>query len=105
VLVHAGSIIQSTQPTCNGLRTKPPSSGSIFTADSQLPSTFLLLTSSTQDFAPETSMKTQPGKIYQLKLTPAQQQEIRELTGKETETVSLTVEELEERIAPGWTSN
>ncbi|HEX5964097.1 MAG TPA: hypothetical protein VFY42_10250 [Gemmatimonadales bacterium] len=50
-------------------------------------------------------MKTQPGKIYQLKLTPAQQQEIRELTGKETEIVLLTVEELEERIAPGWTSN
>ena len=34
-------------------------------------------------------MKTQPGKIYQLKLTPAQQQEIRELTGKDTETISL----------------
>jgi len=50
-------------------------------------------------------MKTEPGKIYQLKLTPAQQKEIQELTGKEGETVSLTVEELEERIAPGWTNN
>jgi hypothetical protein len=50
-------------------------------------------------------MKTEPGKIYHLKLTPAQQQEIRELTGKDSETVSLRVEELEERIAPGWTSN
>jgi hypothetical protein len=52
-------------------------------------------------------MKTEPGKTYQVKLTPAQQQEVRELTGKDAETISLTVEELEERIAPksGWTNN
>jgi hypothetical protein len=50
-------------------------------------------------------MKTQAGKIYQLKLTPVQQQEIRELTGKDAETVSLTVEELEERIAPALAGN
>jgi hypothetical protein len=57
------------------------------------------------NFSPGGSMSTEPQKIYQLKLTPAQQQEIRELTGKDSDTVSLRVEELEERIAPGWTNN
>jgi hypothetical protein len=46
-------------------------------------------------------MNTRPGKVYELKLTPKQKEEIRELTGKDAESVSLTVEELEERIAPG----
>lgn len=36
----------------------------------------------------------------QLKLTPEQQEQIREATGKLTDTVELSIEELEERIAP-----
>ncbi len=50
-------------------------------------------------------MKTESGKTYQLKLTPLQQQELRELTEKDAEAVSLTVEELEERIVPAVTAN
>ncbi len=50
-------------------------------------------------------MKTERSKIYQLKLTPQQQAEVRELTGKEAEGLDLTVEELEERIVPGLSSN
>lgn len=33
-------------------------------------------------------------------LTPEQKEQIRRATGKETDTLELTVEELEERIAP-----
>ena len=50
-------------------------------------------------------MNTQPGKVYQLKLTPKQREEVRELTGKDAESVSLTVEELEARIAPALVAN
>ena len=46
-------------------------------------------------------MKTEKNKTYQLQLTPQQRAEVRELTGKEAEALALTVEELEERIAPG----
>jgi len=35
-----------------------------------------------------------------LKLTPEQQQQVTEATGKKAEKLELTVEELEERIAP-----
>jgi hypothetical protein len=35
-----------------------------------------------------------------LKLTPEQQNEIRKATGKNAEAIELSVEELEERIAP-----
>ena len=35
-----------------------------------------------------------------LTLTPEQKQQIRKVTGKEAEALELTVEELEERIAP-----
>ena len=37
----------------------------------------------------------------QLKLTPEQQEEIRRATGKLTDTLELSIAELEERIAPG----
>ena len=37
----------------------------------------------------------------EIQLTEAQKAEIRAATGKDAETVELTVEELEERIAPG----
>lgn len=50
-------------------------------------------------------MKTEPGKVYQLKLTPKQREEVKELTGKDVEMVSLTVDELEQRIAPALIRN
>ncbi len=49
----------------------------------------------------EDPMKTDKDKTYQLKLTPRQQEEIRELTGKEADTLELSITELEERIVPG----
>jgi hypothetical protein len=36
-----------------------------------------------------------------LKLTPEQQEQIKKATGKNAEALELTVEELEQRIAPG----
>jgi hypothetical protein len=38
--------------------------------------------------------------LVHLRLTPDQQEEIRKATGKLTETLELSIEELEERIAP-----
>jgi hypothetical protein len=38
----------------------------------------------------------------QLKLTPEQQEQIRQATGKMTDTLELSIMELEERIAPGF---
>jgi hypothetical protein len=40
------------------------------------------------------------GDRVQLKLTPEQQEAIREATGKLTDTLELSIEALEERIAP-----
>ncbi len=40
----------------------------------------------------------------EIQLTEAQKAQIRAATGQDTETVELTVEELEERIAPGKVS-
>lgn len=37
---------------------------------------------------------------FRMKLTPEQQAEIRKVTGKNAEHLELSVEELEERIAP-----
>jgi uncharacterized small protein (DUF1192 family) len=37
---------------------------------------------------------------FRLMLTPEQKEQIRKVTGKEAEALELTVEELEERIAP-----
>jgi hypothetical protein len=36
-----------------------------------------------------------------MRLTPQQQAEVRELTGKDAEALELRIEELEERIVPG----
>ena len=36
-----------------------------------------------------------------IKLTPEQQQVVKQATGKNAEALELTVQELEERIAPG----
>jgi hypothetical protein len=37
-----------------------------------------------------------------LKLTPDQQEQVRKATGKMTDTLELSIMELEERIAPGF---
>ena len=37
---------------------------------------------------------------FRMTLTPEQKEEVRKTTGKEAEAIELTVEELEERIAP-----
>lgn len=50
-------------------------------------------------------MNVEPRKVYSLKLTPRQQEEVKELTGKDAESVSLTIQELEERIAPRLGAN
>jgi hypothetical protein len=38
----------------------------------------------------------------QLKLTPEQQEQIRQATGKSSDTLELSIMELEERITPGY---
>jgi hypothetical protein len=48
----------------------------------------------------EATMKTDKNKSYDLKLTPQQQAEVKELTGKEGEVITFRIEELEERIMP-----
>ncbi len=40
------------------------------------------------------------GKRFSLKLSPEQQEQIKQATGKDAGSLELTVEELEERIAP-----
>ena len=37
---------------------------------------------------------------FRISLTPEQKEQVRKATGKEANTIELTVEELEERIAP-----
>jgi uncharacterized small protein (DUF1192 family) len=37
---------------------------------------------------------------FRMTLTPEQKEEIRKVTGKDAEVIELSVEELEERIAP-----
>jgi hypothetical protein len=39
-------------------------------------------------------------RTFSMKLTPEQKDEIRKVTGKDAEVLELSVEELEERIAP-----
>lgn len=46
-----------------------------------------------------------PNKVYELKLTPSQRAEIKELIGRDAESVSFRVEELEARIAPKLAAN
>ncbi|HET7600919.1 MAG TPA: hypothetical protein VFK09_11530 [Gemmatimonadales bacterium] len=45
-------------------------------------------------------MRTQSGKLYRLKLSPRQIEEIKELTNREAEALVFTVEEIEQRITP-----
>jgi hypothetical protein len=42
-----------------------------------------------------------PKDQFRIKLTPEQKAQVRTVTGKDAEAVELSVEELEERIAPG----
>jgi hypothetical protein len=42
-----------------------------------------------------------PKDQFRIKLTPEQKAQVRTATGKDAEAVELSVEELEERIAPG----
>ncbi|MEP7325616.1 MAG: hypothetical protein ABI836_06695 [Gemmatimonadota bacterium] len=44
---------------------------------------------------------TQSKDPVRIKLTPEQQNEVRKATGKNAEALELSVQELEERIAPG----
>jgi hypothetical protein len=44
-----------------------------------------------------------PKEQFRIKLTPEQKAQVRTATGKDAEAVELSVEELEERIAPGYT--
>jgi hypothetical protein len=44
-----------------------------------------------------------PKDQFRIKLTPEQKAQVRTATGKDAEAVELSVEELEERIAPGYT--
>jgi hypothetical protein len=48
----------------------------------------------------ETPMSS-PKEQFRIKLTAEQQAQVKNATGKEAEAVELSVEELEERIAPG----
>ena len=41
-----------------------------------------------------------PKEQFRIKLTPEQKAQVRDATGKDAEAVELSVEELEERIAP-----
>jgi len=52
-----------------------------------------------------TNTKQTSRKTFQLKLTPRQREEIRQLSGKRAETLVLRVDELEARIAPGLNYN
>jgi uncharacterized small protein (DUF1192 family) len=44
-------------------------------------------------------MATTPG-TFRITLTPEQKDQVRKATGKDAEVIELSVEELEERIAP-----
>ena len=52
-----------------------------------------------------TNSKQTSQKTFQLKLTPRQREEIRQLSGKRAEALVLRVDELEARIAPSLTMN
>lgn len=39
--------------------------------------------------------------IFRMTLSPEQKEQVRKATGKDAEVIELSVEELEERIAPG----
>jgi len=43
---------------------------------------------------------SKPNDQFRIKLTPEQKAQVRTATGKDAEAVELSVEELEERIAP-----
>ncbi|HSQ30817.1 MAG TPA: hypothetical protein VLN49_13255 [Gemmatimonadaceae bacterium] len=48
---------------------------------------------------------SKPVEIVRINLTPAQAQEVQALTGREAAAIELTLEELEQRIAPRLSAN
>jgi len=44
--------------------------------------------------------RSNPKDVVRITLTPAQAQDVKQATGREAEAIELTVEELEQRIAP-----
>jgi hypothetical protein len=65
-----------------------------FTPASQIASTFFDGIQPQQEQAMDTS------RTFRITLTPEQKEQVRQATGKEAEVVELSIEELEERIAP-----
>ena len=53
----------------------------------------------------KTNSKQTSRKTFQLRLTPRQREEIRQLSGKRAEVLVLRVDELEARVAPGSLPN
>lgn len=50
-------------------------------------------------------MPTRDEKVIRIDLTADQKQQLKALTDKDAQAIELTVRELEERIAPGWTNH
>jgi hypothetical protein len=50
---------------------------------------------------------TNKPETFRMTLSPEQKEQVRRATGKDAEVIELSVEELEERIAPGktWSTN
>lgn len=48
---------------------------------------------------------SKPDQIVRIVLTPSQSEQVKQTTGREAEAIELTVEELEERVAPRLASN
>lgn len=49
---------------------------------------------------PEQEQEMANSETFRMTLTPEQKEQVRKTTGKEAEAIELSVEELEERIAP-----
>jgi len=43
--------------------------------------------------------------VVRLELTKDQREQVKRVTGRDSVAIQMSVEELEERIAPGWTNN
>jgi hypothetical protein len=50
---------------------------------------------------PEQEQTMASSDTFRMVLTPEQKEQVRKTTGKDAEAIELSVEELEERIAPG----
>ncbi len=54
-----------------------------------------------QQLTPGGGRENKEKPVIQIKLTPEQQEQVRQQTGTDAAVIGLTVQELEERIAPG----